>query len=497
MIPKFFLGTAVILAAFTNAHGQDPLKITYVNKISNIDLQEVSLDAADHLGAKLVRIGDFDQDGVQDLAVGAGDDEDGGYKKGCFYIVLLNESGSVKKYQKISETQGNLGVTFPTNEYKFGFSVTAVGDINGDQVTDFAVGAVGANGYTGAVWVLLMKSDLTVKSAQKLTGISVRGSELLGSDITTVGDLDGDGINEIAAGAYSRNGRGAVYLIYLKSDGSLKSYKEIGPGLNGFNATLQSGDLFGMSVDGPGDINGDGYGDLLVGANGTDGAASNQGAVYILYLSKTGTVSSYKKLDKSQPNLNFISANTNFGVSVCGLPDMNGDGYRDLLVGSHTDNNSKGSVYVVFLDASKDVKATQKISSANSELANYLDNDDIFGNSVTSVQLTEGKPTLVVGAPYDDDVDMDEGAFYLINVESTRPAAIQEVKEGNSLLIFPNPSSTKITVKLKDNNSTARSLMISDMSGKIILSREIQAVQSDGIIEMDIRQLVADFTWLS
>lgn len=100
-----------------------------------------SLDNSDHFGRSVAAIGDLDGDGNGDLAIGAYEDDDGGTDRGAVWILFLNNNGTVKSSQKISNTAGGFGGTLDNTDY-FGVSVVAVGDLDSDGVIDLAVGQI-------------------------------------------------------------------------------------------------------------------------------------------------------------------------------------------------------------------------------------------------------------------------------------------------------------------------------------------------------------------
>ncbi len=116
------------------------------------------LDDTDRFGRSVAALGDLDGDRVDDLAVGAWRDDDGGLDRGAVWVLFLNTDGTVKSHQKISDTQG--GFTSILDDVDlFGISVAAPGDLDGDGVEDLAVGAPpddDGGRDRGAVWVLFL-----------------------------------------------------------------------------------------------------------------------------------------------------------------------------------------------------------------------------------------------------------------------------------------------------------------------------------------------------
>ncbi len=129
---------------------------------------DITLADNDQFGFSTAAIGDLDGDGVEDLAVGARNDDTNGTDRGAVYVLLMNSDGTIKSNQKIADNTGGFSVTL-TDSDGFGNSVAPVGDLDNDGVEDLAVGArFDDTGGTdrGAMYVLLMNSNGTVKSNQ-------------------------------------------------------------------------------------------------------------------------------------------------------------------------------------------------------------------------------------------------------------------------------------------------------------------------------------------
>ncbi|MCP4136835.1 MAG: hypothetical protein GY754_38045 [bacterium] len=367
---------------------EQELSITVTKSIYRINDTEGgfsgSLDDSDCFGFSSDNIGDLDGDGVIDIAVSAYLDNDGGTDTGAVYILFLNKDGSVKKDQKISSEKGNFSGTLDAED-RFGISVAGIGDLDGDGVVDIAVGADrddDGSTNTGAVWILFLNADGTVKSHQKISA--------------TEGGSPSGGLPE-----------------------------------------WEAGNSFGSSVEGLGDHDGDGIPDLAVGAHLENNGNSNEGAVFILFLNRNGTIKNHYKIIDTSPNLILsLEGGDYFGNSVASLGDLNNDGIGDIAVGAFGDNNSgpdgigdadAGAVYIIFLNSDGSVKDVtgsgvgyQVMTQGNNIIGSLLSPSDSFGVAVENIGDIDGDGVvdLAVGVEGDDDGLPNSGSVYIFFMNS-------------------------------------------------------------------------------
>ena len=167
--------------------------------------------------------------------------------------------------------------------------------MDGDGVNDLAVGATldsDEGNKKGAVHISFLNTNGSVKSTVEINDDTVNGPVLsnddrFGASLVNMGDLDGDGVNELAVGAVRHdetgNNRGTLHLMFMNTNGSVKSTVEINDSTTN-GPTLDDGDRFGIGVDSMGDLDGNGIIDLVVGAHLDDEGGDRRGTVHILFM---------------------------------------------------------------------------------------------------------------------------------------------------------------------------------------------------------------------
>jgi len=198
------------------------------------DVSKISTVGDDNFGRSVANIGDLNDDGVNDLAVGAPEDNTGGADRGTVHILFMNADGSVDSTVEIDDDTTN-GPDLADEDY-FGSAVANIGDLNDDGVNDLAVGAshdAEGGADRGTVHILFMNADGSVDSTVEINNSTTNGPELYNADyfgwsVANIGDLDGDGVNDLAVGAPNDNAggadRGTVHIMLI--EGALSSSED-------------------------------------------------------------------------------------------------------------------------------------------------------------------------------------------------------------------------------------------------------------------------------
>ena len=465
------------------------------------------LENMDNWGWAVSGIGDLDGDGTEDLATGAFNDDDGALNAGAVYILFMNKNGTVNTHQKISATQGGFGVMLDPND-DFGNALTDLGDLDDDGVTDLAVGAYGdddncisfPNCGTGAVYVLLMNSDGTVKSEQKISALDgglvpnpLSDFDNFGHGVAGLGDLDGDGVEDIAIGSRGDDdgggNKGAFYTLFLNTDGTVNSYQKVSETTGGFGGSLVLDGRFGSSIANIGDIDNDGVVDLAVGAPNISDNTVN-GSVWILFMNTDGTVRAEQEITEGVGGFTGDLDNLDFfATSILGIGDLDCNGVEDIAVGAYNDLDGihnpvqgKGAIWILFLNKNGTVKAHQKISAtAGCFNGSLLDIDDAFGFSLGywREKGRKKRPVIITGAVGDDDGSgIDLGANWVLTlnkkIKFIPVDTFFHISPIIDLTIKPNPARQYINIATDMDHFAPKKIELFNMSGRSIITSQIQ-----------------------
>lgn len=345
---------------------------------------------SERTGFSVGAAGDINGDGIDDLVIGAPYATPNAVRTGSTYVVFGRETaveGGFASSLALSSLVGSDGFRLDgTAAFDgAGNSVSAAGDINGDGIDDLIIGAPGADPdgvAAGSSYVVFGKDTLTqgdfaatmaLSSLDGASGFRIDGvaeADFSGSEVSAAGDINGDGIDDLIIGAPGADpnntlNSGSSYVVFGKdtaTQGDFAATLALS-GLNGSDGFRLDGTgvyaRSGRSVSAAGDINGDGFDDLIVGANGANpNGIFAAGSSYVLYGRNTATQGEFAAtLDLSSLNgsdgfrLDGVTPYDRSGRSVSAAGDVNGDGIDDLIVGApfaDPNGGGSGSSYVVF-----------------------------------------------------------------------------------------------------------------------------------------------------
>ena len=420
------------------------------------------IDRFDLSGISVSSAGDVNGDGYDDLIIGARSaDPNGDREAGETYVVYGGASapGTGGRFN-LSTLDGNGFTLAGISELDdSGISVSSAGDVNGDGYDDLIIGATGVGSvqgeydttpgpgetyvvYGGATGADLVLDRSTLDGTRGFTLTGIDTGDESGTSVSSAGDVNGDGYDDLIIGARGAGSEaGETYVVYggasaPGTDGVL----DLGAldGTNGFTLTgIDAGDQSGRSVSSAGDVNGDGYDDLVIGAPYADpGGDGNAGETYVIYggASAPGTdgVLDLSMLDGSNGfTLTGIDVDDYSGRSVSSAGDVNGDGYDDLIIGAtYADPNGDGSAgeaYVVYGGASAPgtggVLDLGALDGTNGFILTGIDAGDESGRSVSSAGDVngDGYDDLIIGAYRADPNGDNSGETYIVYGGASAP----------------------------------------------------------------------------
>jgi hypothetical protein len=344
-------------------------------------------------GTSAATAGDVNGDGYSDVIIGSNTINTDFFALDRAYVYLGSSTGLALSPAWMGQaTQWDSG---------YGFSVATAGDVNGDGYSDFLVGEpYWSNGESGEGRALLY---LGAASGPSMTPAwSVESNQNLaqtGFSVATAGDVDGDGYADVLVGA----------PLFNSGFGASSLYRGSAAGLSTSASWTQEGAQFntywGWSVATAGDVNGDGYADVLVGAPGFNNGQAFEGLAALFMGSAAGLAIAPAWSKEGDQN----GANLGFSVATAG--DVNGDGYADVLIAAPLyDNgqNDEGRAYV-YLGSTSGLVTTSPWMVESDQPGAQLGRSAATAGDVNG----DGYADVVLGSPYNYNGQTDEGRAFL------------------------------------------------------------------------------------
>ncbi|MFK7906921.1 MAG: FG-GAP-like repeat-containing protein [Chitinophagales bacterium] len=420
-------------------------------------------------GYGVAGIGDYDNDGVPDIAASAP-----ASTNRALYIIHLNSDGTVKDFVK--------------NPDIIAQGLSAIGDINNDGRIDLVAcdpnSDVGGNNR-GAINILFLDESsqvipnetVNISSGNGGFGTGLENNDKFGGrEVAMLGDIDNDGTLEMAVGAFtSDGGKGAIWILSLNGTTfNVESKLKITEGLNGFSDTLTTGANpngseganFGHALCKVGDLNGDGVPDLMTGAN-----QQNEGWGYILYLNADKTVKTYTRINNTDGGFGLsLTSEDRFSRSISFLGDLRGDGTIAVNYGAGAGAGSAGALYLLFFKPCDfhQQAGLNHWSGGNTLFTNWshpsqtLTSDSLTFEQCTFKAFETDAPHMTYNFNDGRCICKDSTATLTVSTELSTAFTnecndfittnIHDINTENPLTVFPNPTNSEVFLKI-DNAS--------------------------------------------
>ncbi len=367
----------------------------------------VGLPYASYQDVQVATAGDVNGDGYSDIIIGA-PYFDSGTKPNQGAVWIYKGGASLSVLTEIFYKLGD------QEEAWFGYSVSTAGDVNGDGYADVIIGAPkwdGADAQQNEGKIQIFHGSASgIDTTPERTIEGGQANALFGTSVSFAGNVNGDAYADVIAGAPGYNNtlyaQGRVYVYHGSTSG-------IGTTANWEASTTGVRALMGWSVATAGDVNGDGYADVIVGAPDYSGEWEREGRIFVWHGSSNGV---NNNVDGTPANAAWLFDNsyTNYqwGWSVSSAGDVNGDGYSDIYA---------GTPYFTLADDENIGQARLHLGSATGLLVEYetFERGDVennqFGYSVACAGDVngDGYADIIAGEPGWDGIFSNMGRAYV------------------------------------------------------------------------------------
>jgi hypothetical protein len=387
---------------YSNGETEEGAAYIFYGSAAGINLTGVKIEsnqATASFGQSVAGAGDINGDGFSDVVVGAPSYSNGEVDEGAAFIFKGSQTG-------ISTVPAQVLESNQETSY-YGSSVASAGDVNGDGFSDIVVGAYKYDNLfaidIGAAFIY-SGAQSSIQSNPAMTLLGTQEGAQFGYAVSSAGDLNGDGYSDIIVGSPNytngQNGEGAIsiYLASWQGQGIENQVKALIEG-------GQAGAAFGKSVACAGDVNGDGFSDVIVGEPLRDNGANLQEGRATVYFG------SFSETFNPKSIINSNQAGAELGTSVASAGDINGDGFSDIIIGapSYDKNLTDDGIALVFHGAA----ASLEVSSSKVILNSQADAEMGFSVSGAGDVNGDGFADVIVGAPFYDNGANNEGAAFV------------------------------------------------------------------------------------